>query len=327
MPANNLGSLTTRLENDTQQIHRLTGDMVGRQCQAFFTLFIGLLISFTSSWEIALVTLSTFPIQAGANAIQMQVMLGQGTDQEGVDGGAQASGLLTAAIQSIRTVSAFSMQDSLQASYKKSIAPQSDSRKWRGIVSGTIFGLTQFTLFATYGLLFWFGGGLVQDGKYTFQEMMQAIMSILMGAMGLGQALTDMVDAKEARRDTDKVLDLMYSTKDLTIDSLSEQGSTLSKCDGAIEFRNIHFRYPARQEQWVLGGPKNPEGYSLTIGAGQTVAFVGQSGSGKSTLIAFTLRFYDPDQGTVLLDGQDMKSIKVHSLRQHISYGKFRREC
>ena len=49
------------------------------------------------------------------------------------------------------------------------------------------------------GLLFWFGGSLVNDGKYTFQEMMQAIMAILMGAMGLGQALTDMADVKEGR--------------------------------------------------------------------------------------------------------------------------------
>lgn len=109
-------------------------------------------------------TLATFPVQAGANAIQMQVALGQSTDKAGMDG-AEASGLLSAAIGSIRTVAAFTMQESIQGSYQKAISPLSSSRKVRGLVTGVIFGFTQFVLFASYGLLFWFGGKLVSDGK------------------------------------------------------------------------------------------------------------------------------------------------------------------
>lgn len=318
LPENNIGALTARLETETQQIHKISGDMLGRQCQAFFTLFVGLLIAFTSSWEIALVTLATFPIQAGANAIQMQVALGQSSDGKGRDG-AEASGLLSSAIASIRTVSAFSMQERIQAQYQKAIGPLSADRISRGIVSGIIFGLTQFTLFGTHGLLFWFGGSLVQDGKYTFQEMMQAIMSILMGAMGLGQALTDMADVKEGREATERVLDLVYA-KDLQIDSLSSEGTRLKEVKGEIEFRNIHFKYPARPDQYILGGPAHPEGFSLKIASGQTVAFVGQSGSGKSTLVGLTERFYDPEAGEVLLDGHDLKTLNVHNLRKHIAF-------
>ncbi len=281
-----------------------------------------LLISFTASWEIALVTLATFPIQAGANAIQMQVALGQSSDKTGLDG-AEASGLLSAAIGSIRTVAAFTMQESIQASYQRAISPLASSRKKRGLATGVIFGFTQFVLFSSYGLLFWFGGSLVSDGKYSFKEMMMAIMSILMGAMGLGQALTDMADVEEGRRATNRVLDLIYSHKDLAIDSLSADGARLKHVEGAIEFKNIHFRYPSRPEQWILGGPANPDGFSLRIEPGQTVAFVGQSGSGKSTVVNFTLRFYDPEPeqgGAVLLDGHDLRSLNVHNLRQNVAY-------
>lgn len=234
MPENNLGALTSRLETETQQIHKISGDMLGRQCQAFFTLFVGLLISFSSSWEIALVTLATFPIQAGANAIQMQVALGQVSEKAGSEGGEEASGLLTAAISSIRTVAAFSMQEGMLAKYGKAIAPLAAKKKAKGVVSGVIFGLTQFVMFATYGLLFWFGGNLVSEGKYNFQEMMQAIMAILMGAMGLGQALTDMADVKEGREATNRVLDLVYS-EDQQIDSLASTGARLSDVKGEIE--------------------------------------------------------------------------------------------
>lgn len=90
-------------------------------------------------------TLATFPIQAGANAIQMQVALGQSTDKAGMDG-AEANGLLSAAIGSIRTVAAFTMQESIQASYEKAISPLASSRKLRGLVTGVIFGFTQFVV-------------------------------------------------------------------------------------------------------------------------------------------------------------------------------------
>lgn len=73
-----------------------------------------------------------------------------------------------------------------------------------------------------------------------------AIMSILMGAMGLGQALTDMADVEEGRRATNRVLDLVYGHKDLQIDSLSAGGERLKTVEGAIEFRSVCFRYPSR---------------------------------------------------------------------------------
>lgn len=109
-----------------------------------------MLIAFTASWEIALVTLATFPIQAGANAIQMQVALGQSSDKTGMDG-AEASGLLSAAIGAVRTVAAFNMQSAITAQYEKAISPLASSRKARGLVTGVVFGFTQFVLFASYG--------------------------------------------------------------------------------------------------------------------------------------------------------------------------------
>jgi len=119
--------------------------------------------------------------------------------------------------------------------------------------------------------------------------MMVAIMSILMGAMGLGEALNDVGDMKEAKLGTDRVLDLIYSTKDLHIDALAETGFKPKTVTGKLEFKNIHFYYPARPDQWVLGGPERPEGFSLTIEPGQSLAFVGQSGSGYVGIFGFDL--------------------------------------
>src|SRR3546814_13882614 len=92
-----------------------------------------------------------------------------------------------------------------------------------------------------------------------------------------------------------------------------EQGArTLTRADGAIEFRDLHFRYDG-QEQDAL------RGINLTIKPGQTVAFVGKSGSGMSTLLAMLQRFYDADGGAVLVDGHDVREYRMPSLRDKIS--------
>ena len=187
--------------------------------------------------------------------------MGQGTDKEGISGGAEASGLLTASILAIRTVSAFSMQDGIQKAYEKvstlklmgsksgfcpltgctcmsawirrlslRIRPAASVggvRVWHSAAlnsccSALTVGTPIILMLASWvwngrvieramrcvlcpGLLFWYGGKLVARHKYDFQEMMVAIMAILMGAMGLGEALTDIGDMKEAQAGTDRV--------------------------------------------------------------------------------------------------------------------------
>lgn len=81
---------------------------------------------------------------------------------------------------------------------------------------------------------------------------------------------------------------------------------------GKIEFKNITFSYDGERD--VL------QNVSLTVEPDQTVALVGHSGSGKSTLINFLPRFYDPDKGQILIDGQDITQVTLESLRKHTAY-------
>ena len=91
----------------------------------------------------------------------------------------------------------------------------------------------------------------------------------------------------------------------------AEGAEPLKLTNGAIEFRNISFAYEA--DNPVL------KGVSLTVPPGKTVALVGPSGSGKSTLVNLTLRFFDPERGAVLIDDQDIRNVKVESLRDAIA--------
>lgn len=99
------------------------------------------------------------------------------------------------------------------------------------------------------------------------------------------------------------------------IDPLNQYGIKLNPNDvnGEIEFRNIHFSYPSRPNVQILYD------YNLKINPGESVALVGFSGNGKSTCLQLLQRFYDPNGGEVLLDGHNIKSINIDSLRSCIA--------
>ena len=95
-------------------------------------------------------------------------------------------------------------------------------------------------------------------------------------------------------------------------DEIDEGEDELEKVEGKVEFRDINFSYSKENEN-VLSD------ISLSINAGETVAFVGRSGAGKSTLVSLLPRFYDNSSGKILIDGHDIRSLKLKNLRSHIA--------
>ena len=82
--------------------------------------------------------------------------------------------------------------------------------------------------------------------------------------------------------------------------------------EGRIEFKDVWFRYPTRPQQWVF------KGLSLKIDQKEAIAIVGESGSGKTTLINLMMRFYDPEFGTIFIDGVDIKRYNISELRERM---------
>jgi ABC-type multidrug transport system fused ATPase/permease subunit len=107
-----------------------------------------------------------------------------------------------------------------------------------------------------------------------------------------------------------KIFNLIDRVPSIDIDD--KTGLAPKKFAGAIEFKNIKFSYPTRPDITIL---KN---LNFSVKPGMTVAFVGPSGSGKSTSIQLLQRFYDPEQGSVIVDGHDIKDYNVSWLRSQI---------
>nr|CAD1823055.1 unnamed protein product [Ananas comosus var. bracteatus] len=126
----------------------------------------------------------------------------------------------------------------------------------------------------------------------------------------IGIGLTNVKYFSEASSAGERILEVIQRVP--KIDSESTEGEVLGEVRGEIEFKGIEFAYPSR--------PENPifVGLNLKVPAGKTVALVGGSGSGKSTVVALLERFYDPSAGEILLDGVDIKTLRLKWLRSQM---------
>lgn len=188
-----------------------------------------------------------------------------------------------------------------------------------GRVFGLSWGLSQAVINLVFGSLYLASGELYYQWPEAevlqVEPMYIAMFCLLFGAFTAGQAMQFGPDVAKAREASLKV----YSVVDRPsfIDALgAEQDRAVpvpaEGFRGEIEFRDVWFRYPTARQQWVF------KGLSLKIHAGESIAIVGESGQGKSTFINLVLRFYDPEFGTVLVDGVDVRNYKIRDLRQRM---------
>jgi ATP-binding cassette subfamily B protein len=155
-------------------------------------------------------------------------------------------------------------------------------------------------------VILWYGGHRVIGGNLTIGELMffYTLLGYLLGPLErLSSINLQIQDAMVA-------VDRLYQVMDLAPEAAAERGARFEGIRGTIELRDINFRYGCRQN--VLNG------LNVTIPAGATVAIVGESGCGKSTLLKLLMRFYDPTEGQVLVDGVDLRDIDLESLRRQI---------
>ncbi|MFP5471164.1 MAG: ABC transporter ATP-binding protein [Bacteroidia bacterium] len=156
---------------------------------------------------------------------------------------------------------------------------------------------------ATIATVLWFGGKMVIDGEMEssfFLAYIALLTQIIPSFKSLTTAISDVKRASASMDRIKEIMDAEESIKD------AKNASVLSSFSNKIEYKNVSFKY---ENQYVL------RNINLTIEKGKTIALVGSSGSGKSTLADLLPRFYDIEEGEILIDGHNIKQLTLHSLR------------
>ncbi|XP_068529975.1 ATP-dependent translocase ABCB1-like isoform X1 [Anas acuta] len=305
---NDVGELNTRLTDDVSKINEGIGDKIGLLVQSLTTFVTGFIVGLVRGWKLTLVILAVSPV-LGLSAALWAKVLSTFTDKEQA-AYAKAGAVAEEVLGSIRTVIAFGGQEKEIKRYRKNLEDAKRIGIKKAITANISMGVAFLLIYASYALAFWYGTTLILNDEYTIGKVLTVFFSVLIGAFSMGQTAPSIEAFANARGAAYAVFNIIDNEPQ--IDSYSETGYKPDHIKGNLEFQNVHFSYPSRPDVQIL------KGLNLKVNCGQTVALVGGSGCGKSTTVQLIQRFYDPKEGTITIDGQDITTLNVRYLREII---------
>jgi ATP-binding cassette subfamily B (MDR/TAP) protein 1 len=222
----------------------------------------------------------------------------------------RASATVREAVSNIRTVAAFGAEEKVLNFYNRELHIARQHSGLRAQVAGVGYGITQFFMYSSYGLTLWYASTLVKKGEASFANSIKIIMVLIFAAFGVAETIAMAPDFIKGDISLCSVFNIL-DRKSL-IDPDDPESEELTHVQGDIEFQHVAFHYPMRPTIPVF------RNLNLKVDAGSSLALVGASGSGKSSVISLIQRFYDPLAGRIFIDGKDITSLNLRSLRRHV---------
>ena len=300
------GDLMSRLASDTATIQGSVSANISFGLRNLIQLVGGVALLVYTSPRLTLLILAVVPaIAVGAVVYGRRIRRLSRRVQDAV---AEGQAIAEESIAGIRTVRAFTGEEAERGRYGGAIDRALGLARRRILASSLFMAATSFAGYASAALVFWYGGKLVARGDMSAGDLTSFLVYTLLVGFSLG-ALADLwADFLRSLGATERVFELLDRQPVMA----NRGGRSLERLEGAVALEGIDFRYPGRPDVQVL------RDLSLAIAPGEVVALVGPSGAGKSTIAALLLRFYDPDAGSVRVDGTDLRELDPLWLRRQI---------
>uniref|UniRef100_A0A1A9UJ85 Uncharacterized protein n=1 Tax=Glossina austeni TaxID=7395 RepID=A0A1A9UJ85_GLOAU len=310
---NSVGSLSARLSGDAAGVQGAIGFPLSGLLQAFSNFVVGLTLSFYYSWKLALLCLSTCPIIVGSIIFEANFMTKSMLHEKQVL--ENACRIATEAITNIRTIAGLRREQQIIDKYNEEIRKVEilirNKLRYRGIINS----IGQAFLFFAYAVALCYGGVLVSEGKVPFQDIIKVSETLLYGSMMLAQSLAfapAFTAALAAAHRLFQIIDRKPNIKSSLGPTKNTLAKQLNNYEG-VRYNNIEFSYPTRPGIKILND------FNLEVLQGTTVGLVGHSGCGKSTCIQLIQRYYEPEEGSIFIDNDDIHTdMNLVSLRRKL---------
>ena len=220
---------------------------------------------------------------------------------------ADVSAYVDESIHEIRTVQAYGHEDADRQYFGERAEAAYASGVERIGNKAFLISAVMLIAFCAVGLILWIGGHDVLAGRITAGELSAFVFYAMVVASAAGALSETWGELQRAAGSTERLMELMDTEPRLAVPASPRRLPAPPR--GEVKLERVTFRYPARPEVPALAE------FTLAVAPGERVALVGPSGAGKSTVFQLLLRFYDPEAGRVLVDGEDARECDPHELR------------
>ncbi len=298
--------LSSRIGSDITQIQDTFTTNIAEFIRQLIIIVGGITMICFTSYELAIIMLSIIPLLA-----LLTVYFGRkirNISKNVQDKIAESNIIVGETFQGISNVKSFANEFFEIARYKKSTETIAQLAMKGGLARGAFFSFIIFCLFGAIILIVWYAVTM----NMSMEKMMTFMFYTVFVAASIGGIAEQYSQIQKAIGATDRVMDILDEDPE-KIDLNYNLNPVKLKIEGHVQLENVAFSYPSRKDFEVI------KDISFSAKKGETIALVGPSGSGKSTLAGLILRFYDPQEGRILIDGKNSTDYSLTELRNQMA--------
>lgn len=308
-----VGEINSRMSADLAQIGDTFTTSIAEFLRQFIIILGGITALFFTSLKLAFLMLAIVPVVAIIAVVFGRYI--RGFSKKVQDKVAESNVIVEETMQGIANVKSFANEFFEILRYTKNITEIKKLAMTGGKARGAFFSFIIFCLFGAIILLIWFAVKLESQGQLSHGDMIQFMLYTVFVGASIGGIAEQYAQIQKAIGATERVMEILDEKNEaITLPETTEFSTVpFTRVAGNVVFDQVAFTYPSRSEVQVL---KN---ISFKVNTGETIAFVGPSGSGKSTLTSLILRFYEPESGSIFIDGKRSSDYSLTELRNNMA--------
>lgn len=306
---NRVGDLSARITTDVTVLENVIGTSLSMALRNILLLLGGLVLLALTSAKLLIIVLVGVPIVIAPIiyfARRVRAMARRSQDQL-----AEVSAETTETLSAVRTIKAFAEEASASSAFRRENEKAFETARDRFSTRAKLVATIIFLVFGAIGVILWVGGHDVLAGRITSGQLSAFIFYAVIVASSTAAITEVLSELDRASGATARIFELLAMQPN--VQSPPAPVPLPQPAQGAVSFNGVSFAYASAANNTVLSH------VSFDVKPGEKVALVGPSGAGKTTLFNLLLRFYDPLQGHVTLDGVDIRAVDLHALRHSMA--------
>lgn len=307
---NRSSEIQSRLTADTTLLQSVIGSSLSLFLRNALMVIGGIVLLFITNPKLTSIVVIALPLVLAPILVFGRRV--RGLSRQSQDRIADVGSYVAETLNQIKTVQAYNHQAEDQRRFGVTVEQAFETARQRIVQRAWLITLVIMLVLGAVGVMLWVGGMDVIAGRISGGELAAFVFYSLIVGSAFGTLSEVMGELQRAAGAAERIGELLQASSEIRPPASGLQRLP-ARVSGRLDLVQVLFAYPSRPSQPAING------LDLEIRAGETLALVGPSGAGKSTLFDLLLRFYDPQQGRILIDGVDLRQLDPQDLRRHFA--------